>query len=331
MSVSIKEIARRLKISPSTVSRALQNHPRIGLRTRERVQELAQELNYIPSTTARNLRSGKTFMLGVVLPEIQENFFSKAINGIEELAFQKGYTVALYQSHDQYEREKKVLEVLSHQLVDGIILSVAKESQQFDHVQKLIHHRIPLVLFDRIPPSIDTHQISCDMEAGAYQATSFLIKKGFKRIALLNGPSALVASQERYQGYLRALQEAGIMLEEAFIQATDLSSPVTRQQMQSLLELPNRPDSVLTFNDYVALDAMGVCRSQGLQLNTDICFVSFANLPMNAYLEHPPLASLEQHPYQMGYQATQILLDAISGTKTEFEKVILQPDLITLS
>lgn len=329
MSVSIKEIARRLKISPSTVSRALQNHPRIGLRTRERVQELAQELNYIPSTTARNLRSGKTFMLGVVVPEIQENFFSEAINGIEELAFQKGYTVALYQSHDQYEREKKVLEVLSHQLVDGIILSVAKESQQFDHVQKLIHHQIPLVLFDRIPPSIDTHQISCDMEAGAYQATSFLIKKGFKRIALLNGPASLVASQERYLGYLRALQEAAISPEEHFIQTTDLSSDQTRQKMDTLLD--SRPDSVLTFNDYVALDAMGVCRNKGLQLNKDISFVSFANLPLNAYLEHPPLASLEQHPYQMGYQATQILLDAIAGTKTEFDKVILQPDLISLS
>ncbi len=329
MSVSIKEIARRLKISPSTVSRALQNHPRIGLRTRERVQELAQELNYIPSTTARNLRSGKTFMLGVVVPEIQENFFSEAINGIEELAFQKGYTVALYQSHDQYEREKKVLEVLSHQLVDGIILSVAKESQQFDHVQKLIHHQIPLVLFDRIPPSIDTHQISCDMEAGAYQATSFLIKKGFKRIALLNGPASLVASQERYLGYLRALQEAAISPEEHFIQTTDLSSDQTRQKMDTLLD--SRPDSVLTFNDYVALDAMGVCRNKGLQLNKDISFVSFANLPLNAYLEHPPLASLEQHPYQMGYQATQILLDAIAGIKTEFDKVILQPDLISLS
>ncbi len=329
MSVSIKEIARRLKISPSTVSRALQNHPRIGLRTRERVQELAEELNYIPSTTARNLRSGKTFMLGVVVPEIQENFFSKAINGIEELAFQRGYTVALYQSHDQYEREKKVLEVLSHQLVDGIILSVAKESQQFDHVQKLIHHQIPLVLFDRIPPSIDTHQVSCDMEAGAYQATSFLIKKGFKRIALLNGPPSLVASQERYQGYLRALQEAAISPEENFIQTTDLSSDQTRQKMDTLLE--SRPDSVLTFNDYVALDAMGICRSKGLQLNKDISFVSFANLPLNAYLEHPPLASLEQHPYQMGYQATQILLDTIAGTKTEFDKVILQPDLISLS
>ncbi|PMD92125.1 LacI family transcriptional regulator [Siphonobacter sp. BAB-5405] len=331
MNVSIKEIARRLKISPSTVSRALQNHPRIGLRTRERVQELAQQLNYVPSATARNLRSGKTFMLGVVLPEIQENFFSKAINGIEEVAFARGYTVALYQSHDQYEREKQVLDVLSRQVVDGVILSVAKESHQFDHIQKLLQHQIPLVLFDRIPPSIDTHQVSCNMEMGAYEATGLLVKKGFKRIALLNGPASLVASQERYEGYVRALTEAGLSPEPALVESVDLSTEATRRIMEQWLALPQPPDSVLTFNDYVALDAMGVCRAKGLRLNTDISFVSFANLPMNAYLEHPPLASVEQHPYRMGYTAAELILNAIAQPQASFEKVILQPELMVLS
>lgn len=331
MNVSIKEIARRLKISPSTVSRALQNHPRIGLRTKERVQELAEQLNYIPSATARNLRSGKTFMLGVVLPEIRENFFSNAINGIEELAFENGYTVALYQSHDRYDRERQVLEVLSHQLVDGVILSVAKESRQFDHVEKLLRHRIPLVLFDRIPPGIETHQVSCDIESGAYEATRLLIQKGFRKIALLNGPDSLVACEERYQGYRRALIEGGLPEVPGLIQQVDLTTEDTRRKMEGLLSLDQLPDSVLTFNDYVALDAMGICRSRGLRINQDISFVSFSNLPMNAYLEHPPLASVEQHPYRMGYSAAEILLRAIGNREEAAQKLVLQPELMVLS
>ncbi|MFT4033363.1 MAG: LacI family DNA-binding transcriptional regulator [Siphonobacter sp.] len=331
MNISIKEIARRLKISPSTVSRALQNHPRIGLRTRERVQELAEELNYIPSATARNLRSGKTFMLAVVLPEIQEYFFSNAVNGIEELAFEKGYTVALYQSHDQYDREKQVLKVLSRHVVDGVILSVAKESHQFDHVEKFLKHQIPLVLFDRIPPGIDTHHVSCDIETGAYEATRLLLEKGFRRIALLNGPSSLVASEERYRGYERALAEVHLHIDNDLIQQTDLSTEQNRSQMSALLTLSQTPDSVLAFNDYVALDAMAICRLKGLRINQDISFVSFANLPINTYLEYPPLASVEQHPYQMGYTAAQILLRSITEKSTPTERVILQPELITLS
>ncbi|WP_185155550.1 LacI family DNA-binding transcriptional regulator [Rudanella paleaurantiibacter] len=330
--ITIKEIARRLHISPSTVSRALQNNPRISPATREAVHQMAGQLKYFPSTTARNLRRGKTGVFAMVLPEIRENFFSEVVNGVEELAFGHQYTVALYQSHDLFERERQILSVLAANQVDGVMLSVAKESQQFDHIQNLLDRRIPVVLFDRIPPRIETHQVGCDMEKGAYEATKWLASRGFRRIALLNGPHPLVASEDRYRGYVRALLEENLPVENALIKRVDLTPDDTARQMAQLLSTPHRPDAVLAFNDYVALDAMQVCRKQGLQINADISFVSFANLPLTAYMDHSPLASVEQHPYQIGRTAVEILLSVTESGPDEsapaFQRVMLEPELV---
>lgn len=328
--VTIKEIARQLNVSPSTVSRALQNHPRISAHTREAVHTLAGQLKYLPSTTARNLQRGRTGVIGMVLPEIRENFFSEVINGVEELAFEHHMTVALYQSHDRFDREKQILTVLASNRVDGVLLSVAKETQQIHHIQELLDRQIPLVLFDRIPPHIAAHQVECNMEKGAYEATKWLARRGHRRIALLNGPHTLVASEERYRGYITALVEEGLPVENALIKRSDLTTPETALKMNQLLSSATRPDAVLTFNDYVALDAMQVCRSFGLVVNQDISFVSFANLPLNTYLEHPPLASVEQHPYQIGFMAAEILLNVINGkiAPTDFQKILLEPELV---
>uniref|UniRef100_UPI003B39FB7D LacI family DNA-binding transcriptional regulator n=1 Tax=Spirosoma sp. TaxID=1899569 RepID=UPI003B39FB7D len=328
-SVTIKEIARRLAISPSTVSRALQNNPRISQKTREAVQQLAIKLKYLPNTTARNLKRGKAGIFAMVLPEIKENFFSEVVNGVEELAFKHQYTIALYQSHDLYEREKQILNVLAPNQVDGVLLSVAKESAQFQHIQHLIDRGIPLVLFDRIPPKIQAPQVGCNVEKGAYEATKWLARRGCQRIALLNGPLALVASEDRYRGYITALLEEQLPVENALIKRVDLTLEDNREKMRQLLSSVSRPDAVLAFNDYVALDAMQVCRKAGLQINQDISFVSFANLPLTTYLENPPLASIEQHPYQIGLKATEILLSMtnanVAQRDMDFQRVLLEP------
>lgn len=332
-SITIKEIARQLRISPSTVSRALQDSPRIGAQTKQAVRALADQLQYFPSLTARNLRQGRTGVVAVVLPEIRENFFSEVVNGIEEVVFTHQSTVALYQSHDRYDREKQILETLASNQVDGVLLSVAKESRQFGHIQRLLDRRIPVVLLDRIPPNINTHQVECDMEKGAFEATRWLAKRGCRRIALLNGPQALVASEERYRGYVKALLHEQLPVENALIKRVDLTSADIIDKMNQLLEARTglvRPDAVLAFNDYVALDAMQVCRSRGLRINQDISFVSFANLPLTSYLEYPPLASVEQHPYKIGHTAADILLKIVGGalTVTDLQKIILEPELI---
>ena len=327
--VTIKDIGRQLGISPSTVSRALQDSPRIGAKTKQAVQTLAKQLQYFPNTTARNLRRGKTGVIAVVLPEIRENFFSEIVNGIEEVAFTNQSTVALYQSHDRYEREKHILETLAYNHVDGVLLSVATESRQFGHIQRLLDQGLPIVLLDRIPPGIHTHQVECDMEKGAYDATKWLAKRGCKRIALLNGPQTLVASEERYRGYIKALVDEQLAVENCLIKRVELINTDIVEKMNQLLETA-QPDAVLAFNDYVALDAMQVCRSQNKRINQDISFVSFANLPLTSYLEHPPLASIEQYPYKMGFTAADILLKIIGGTMKEaaLQKIVFEPELV---
>lgn len=328
--ITIKEIARQLNVSPSTVSRALQNHPRISAHTREAVHALADQLKYRPSLTARNLQRGRTGMIGMVLPEIRENFFSEVINGVEELAFDHRVTVALYQSHDRFDREQQILAMLASNRVDGVLLSVAKETQQTHHIQELLDRQIPLVLFDRIPPHMVAHRVECNIEKGAYEATKWLARRGHQRIALLNGPHALMASEERYRGYIKALVEEGLPVENVLIKRSDLTTAETIRKMNQLLSSAVRPDAVLAFNDYVALDAMAVCRQHGLIVNRDVAFVSFANLPLNTYLEHPPLASVEQHPYQIGFMAAEILLNVINGKTApdDVQQIILEPELI---
>ncbi len=330
--ITIKRIARQLGISVSTVSRALQDNPRISAQTRQTVHAIARELKYIPSTTARNLRRGKTGVFAVVLPEIRENFFSEVVNGVEELAFEHGYAVALYQSHDQFEREQQILSTLASNRVDGVMLSIAKESGQFDHVQTLLDAGIPLVLFDRVPPGIQTHRVECNIEKGAYEATQFLARRGHRRVALLNGPISLVASEDRYRGYVRALIDTGLPVENALIRRVDLTPGDTSCKMNELLNSPNPPDAVLAFNDYVALDAMQVCRLRGLCINGDISFVSFANLPLTVYMDYSPLASVEQHPFQIGSNAVNILLSVVEaaekGVATACQQIMLEPELI---
>ncbi len=330
--MTIKEIARQLKISPSTVSRALQDSPRISQKTRDAVRELAAQMRFTPSQTARNLRSGKTGSIAMVLPEIRENFFSEVVNGVEEMAFSQNVSVALYQSHDLFTREQQILSLLTRNQVDGVMLSVAKESREFVHVQDLIDRGMPVVLFDRIPPNIKTHQVGCDLEKGAYKATKWLAERGFRRIALINGPNPLVASEDRYRGYVKALLEENLPVENALVKRVDLTPADTIEKMTQLIHAAHPPDAVLAFNDYVALDAMQACRQCGLRINEDISFVSFANLPLTAYMDYSPLASIEQHPYQMGRKTAEILLSLIESkgrqTTDGFQTVMLEPELV---
>lgn len=321
-----------MKISPSTVSRALKDSPRISQKTRDAVREMADQMRYTPNQTARNLRTGKTGSIALVLPEIRENFFSEIVNGVEELAFGQNISVALYQSHDLYSRERQILSQLTQNQVDGVMLSVSKESRDFKHVQDLIDRGMPVVLFDRIPPDINTHEVGCDIEKGAFMATKWLANQGFRRIALLNGPNPLVASEDRYRGYVKALLEENLPVESALVKRVDLTSADTVEKMTQLIDSAQRPDAVLTFNDYVALDAMQACQQWGLRINEDISFVSFANLPLTAYMVNSPLASIEQHPYQIGWKAAEILLSLIGSkgvpTAGDFQKVILEPELV---
>lgn len=314
---TIKEIAKRLNISVSTVSRALHDHPSIGLRTKTRVQQLAKELNYEPNQTAIFFQQGKTFTIGVVLPDLSEAFFSSAINGIEDIAYQNKYTVLLAQSHDDEEKEKRIFETMKNHRVDGVLVSIGKNVSNYDHFEMMKRYDIPVVFFDRIPKLKNIHYVASDIQTGTKEAVDFLLKKGHRAIGMINGPETLLASQERLQGYINAMQKNRLKFDPSLIISSNLTSQSTEYAIKELLSSKRKPTAIVTFNDYVALDAIKFARKANLQINKDLCIVSYANLPIIHYLESTPLASVEQFPYQQGQKATEILLHLISGEKTE--------------
>lgn len=310
---TIKEIASRLNVSVSTVSRALHNHPSIGLRTKMQVQKLAEELNYEPNQAAISFKQGKTMTIGVILPNLGEEYFSMAINGIEDVATQNKYTVLIGQSHDNTEREQQIADTMRRQRVDGLIVSLAKTTKSFGHFEQLKKYGIPVVFFDRVPDLPDAYTVSCNLENSSVELVDWLVGKGHKQIALIKGPDTLIHSKQRLNGYYQGLKKHKLKADAAFVVSTDLSRKKTQDAMHKLLALKSRPSAVIAFNDYVALDATKYARSQGLKINKDIAFVSYANLPITSYLDEPPLASVEQFPYQQAEKATDILLQLIQS------------------
>lgn len=330
---TIKEIAKRLNISFSTVSRALHNHPSIGLRTKMRVQQLAKELNYEPNQTAIFFQKGRTFTIGVILPELSEAFFSSSISGIEEVAEKNNYTVLMGQSHDSVEREKKIVETMKNHRVDGLLVSISKNTTNYDHFEALKKYNIPVVFFDRIPSMPNIHYIACNMESGTVQAINFLFKNGHRVVGMVNGPEKLFASQERVQGYIKALQKSRLKYDPSLIVSSDLTKEGTFAAMKTLLTSKRKPTAIVTFNDYVALDAVQYAIQQKLKINKDITFVSYANLPISNYTAFPPLASVEQFPYLQGQKAMDTLLELLSKNgkdmeNTTYYKIILESQLV---
>lgn len=328
---TIKEIAKMLNLSVSTVSRALHNSVEISEATTKRVKEVADELGYEPNQTAQFLQSGRTLTLGVILPHLSEAFFSEAISGIEDYASEHGYNVLMGQSHDNTERETKIVEAMKNHRVDGILVSLAKNTKRIDHFDALKKYDIPVVFFDRVPDVKESHTVTCKLEAGMTDAIKFLVNGGHNRIAFINGPKDLLATRERMNGFEHALRLLRIDINLDFVVHSDLSSESTYRAMQHLLTLNSGPTAVIAFNDYVALDAMKYARKMNIKINKDISFVSFANLPVCNYMENPPLASVEQFPYRQGQRATEILLEILKskyeGKTLKFKKVILEPRL----
>jgi LacI family transcriptional regulator len=327
---TIKEIAKRLNISVSTVSRALHDHHSIGLRTKTRVKELAAELNYERNQTAIYFQQGKTFTIGILLPELSEAFFASAISGIEDTAYSNNYTVLLGQSHDDEAREKQIIQSMKQHRVDGCIVSIGKNTSNYEHFEMLQQARIPVVFFDRIPDLPNMHSVSCNLESGTVQAVDFLLKQGHRVIGMINGPETMVASKERAAGYSRALHKHRLKYDPKLIVNADLTAAGTDEAMQYLLSLKRKVTAIVTFNDYVAMDAVQYALKQKLEINKDITFVSYANTPVSGYTAFPPAASVEQFPYEQGQAATNMLLSLLNGDHAlnDYQRTIMESQLV---
>ncbi|MGF7075000.1 LacI family DNA-binding transcriptional regulator [Mucilaginibacter sp. 3215] len=331
---TIKEIAQILGISVSTVSRALHDHPSIGLTTRAKVKKLADELNYEPNQTAIFLQKGKTHTIGVILPELSEAFFSAAISAIEDTAYKKNYTVLLAQSHDDEQKEKQLVEKMKNHRVDGLLVSVGKNTSSYQHFENLKKYNIPVVYFDRIPAIPNIHYVACNMEIGTIEAVSYLLKKGHRAIGMINGPQTMVATGERKEGYIKAMTKNRLKYDPSLIVSCDLTEEGTRKALDELLASKRKPTAIVTFNDYVALFAIKYASKLNIRINKDLEFVSYANLPLINYMENIPAASVEQFPYLQGQKATDILMDLLHHQDTEsnepsaFYKVIIESQLV---
>jgi DNA-binding LacI/PurR family transcriptional regulator len=330
---TIKEIAKRLNVSVSTVSRALHDHPSIGLRTRTQVQQVAKEINYEPNQAAIFFKQGKTFTLGVILPNLQEQYFSIAINGIEKMAIENNYNVLISQSHDDPKREKQIVETMRRNRVDGIIVSVSKNSGgDYKHFQELEQFNIPVVFFDRAPEMPNAISVTCSLKRSTVAMVDLFVQKGIKRIGFINGPGAISLTQERADGYKDGLVKNKLKEEKELIVQTDLTTIGTEKAIGKLLALKKIPGAVIAFNDYVALDAIRYARKEGLKINKDIFFGSYANLPIIHYLDDPPIVSVEQFPFEQAEKATDILLQLINRKENNStnlpQKIVLEGELV---
>jgi DNA-binding LacI/PurR family transcriptional regulator len=332
---TIKEIAKRLKVSASTVSRALHGHPSIGLVTTMRVNKVASELNYEPNQTAIFFKQRKTFTIGVILPDFSDAFFSSALSGIEDYASKKNYNVFIGQSLENPDKEKRILETMKNHRLDGIIISISKNTTDYEVFEQLKKYNIPVVFFDRIPGMDNIHYSACNLQSGMLQAIDCLIEKGHRSIGLINGPSQLVASKERLDAYKKGLNEHQIDIKTELVLSSDLSSAQNHYATQKLLSLEERPTAIITFNDYVARDAMAVVKNNNLVVNRDVSFISFANSPIWSFMDNLPLASIEQFPRKQGVKAAEILFKLFENRMEEkplipvFHRVVFDSSMVS--
>jgi DNA-binding LacI/PurR family transcriptional regulator len=314
---TIKEIAKKLNVSASTVSRALNNHPSIGLVTTMRVQKIAKELGYEVNKSAIYFKERKTYTIGVIIPSLAEPFFSSALSGVEDFAENSNYNVIIGQSLDSIEREIRIVENMKDHRVDGILVSLTKNTSTYEHFDNLKRYNIPIVFFDRVPHKKDVHYVACNLYSGMLQAVSKLVNMGHQRIALINGPSKLAATVQRQELYFKCLKENELEVDYDMIASTTLNKSDNINAIERLLKLNNRPTAVIVFNDYVLLDCIAAVKAAGLVVNQDISFISFANLPIWEYMDTKPLGSIEQFSYQQAAKATEFLFKLIGANSTD--------------
>lgn len=306
--VTIKDIARELGISPSTVSRALKDHPDISSKTKEAVNALAEKLNYQPNIVALNLRQKKTFTIGVIIPELVHFFFSTVISGIEDVAYQAGYSVILAQSNESYEREKTDIKALFNSRVDGLLMSISRETKNFDHIESIIAKGVPVVFYDRTFNTTLCSNVLVDDYVGAKEAVNHLIEQGYKKIAFLEGSPGLIITADRKRGYTDALREHGLEIKDTYIQECMTGSlEEGKRATKKLLAMPSPPDAIFAANDPLAVGAMQSIKEAGLRIPQDVGVVGFSNWSYGSLLE-PSLTTVDQPGFEMGQEAARLLI-----------------------
>lgn len=328
-SVTIKDIAKELQISPSTVSRALSNSPLVKPETKMAVVKLAKELNYTPNLTALSLKNKSTKTIGIIIPKIVHEFFALVIRGIEEYAYSNGFSVILCSSHNSYEREVIDSNTLLNGRVDGVLACVSGETLNFDHYRKFVDRKIPLVFFDCICNEIPAHKVVIDDFDAGYKATKHLIEQGSDTIAFLGGPSNLLTNQDRLSGYKEALKKSDLIFNKDLVVNIGLGEDFNEgySVVQKLLAR-HKFNGLFATTDMLAIGAIKAMKSASIKTPKDIAVIGFSNWEISQFFE-PTISTVSQPGFEMGYKSAELLIEQIvTGISNKDQTHVLNTEVV---
>lgn len=329
--ITIKDIARELGISASAVSKALKDSHEISEKTKQLVLACAKKHNYQPNPMAQSLKRGNSKSLGIVISTIDNQFFSQVINGIESVAYSKGYNVIITQTHESYDLEISNVNHLTVRAIDGLLISLSTETKNLDHLKYLHEKGLPIVFFDRVTDEINTHKVIADNFKGAYDATKHLIDTGYRKIAHITSSANVSITAERLKGYKLALEENHIPVNDNYIKyclhgGRDLGE--IENVLSELLQADDRPDAIFTASERITTTTLTILHRLGVKIPDDVALLGFTNTHLADVL-NPSLSAVYQPGFDMGKKATEMLIRLIESKYpiTEFERVVLPTEL----
>nr|WP_294941303.1 LacI family DNA-binding transcriptional regulator [uncultured Mucilaginibacter sp.] len=328
--VTIYDIAAKLNVTPSSVSRALNNSNYVNEATKQLILKTAQELNYKRNTLASNLRKGQSKTIGVVVPRINQNFFANIISGIEDVTYKQGYNLIICQSNELYEREVQCINTLINHDVDCIVISISVQTTDYSHLKNVMEHNIQLIQFDRVADELETLKVLNDNEQATFEAVSHMISEGYSRIALLEGPQNLNIFRQRKEGYLRALKTHGVMINEELIIENAWTKELGANATRKLLSLPNPPDAVFaSTSDFSALGVLEVATAMNIKVPTDLGICGYSNEDFTE-ITSPSITTIDQFSNNMGKTIANLYFQEMESAETlVVHKVIsIKPKLI---
>lgn len=327
--ITINDIAKKLNITASTVSRALNNHLSISKVTKELVHKTAKELGYQPNNIAAALRNGKSNIIGIIVPTADRRFFASVVRGVEEVANKMGYRVIISHSYDNMKTEVQKVEALLNARVDGVIASIGMNTNEFGHFYRVLENGIPLLLFDRTIEEMNVNQVVINDFMGAYKITEHLIQQGCSRIAHFTSPLKMNIYKERLRGYTEALSNYKLPFEEELIVESNLQLEGGRESMRLLLKLDKMPDAVFSSSDYAAMGAMQVLKDHKIKIPEQVALAGFSNEPFTSFTD-PTLTTVDQQSFTMGNVVADLFFDQLKKREEKYlsQKIVLSPELV---
>lgn len=321
--ITIIDVAKALGVSPSTVSRALNNSSEINENTRQEIIRVANELDYRPNLLAQSLHRGETHTIGVVIPDIQRPFFAGVVAGIQQVASEAGYRVMICQSNESHSTEVLNVQALMASRVDGLLISHSKETNSFEHIKLHLRKGVPIVHFDRVCDELETAKVIQEDFDGSFALVEHLIQRGCRRIAACAGPADLLISQKRLNGYKAALQKYGLPIEQELIFHSNFKKEDSLNALLAWLDLPQKPDGIFSVHYGNAIEMMVTLKQKGIKIPNEIALAAFGD-DLLASLFEPSLTVFNQFPYVVGQEAATILIDNIIHKETfvPFTKVV---------